>query len=236
MLDRAPYLVEPYLDALAATGQFDRLVSTARERSATAHATWLLATNARPFSALAMQRLARGGGREPEAVAGGALALFLAGRPDLAALACDRDRPEARLLPGVGVTPFPGPDELWQMEHEPERCPAMTALATSGLAALLGHVHQVVPGADPDHVDVALLAEREKDLRSSLAGATVCLVGELAQRRELIAALQAQGAQLVDGPFARTDYYIAGADADPTTLARLRSLGVRELPAHGPWS
>ena len=227
MLEHGPFLVEPYLEALARKGRFERLMKIARDYAATSHAAWLLATHGRPYHALAMRRLATADGAVPEAVAGGALALFFAGRPDLAALALERDRPHAENLVGHGIPPFPGPDELWRVEHEPKRCPALVALVAGDLPGLLAHARGAPEGADPDLFDFALVAERERDLQRNLSGATVCFVGSVPQ--DTITAITSMGAQVVDGPFPRTDYFVAGPDADPTTIGRLRSMGVKEL-------
>jgi hypothetical protein len=224
MLEDGPFLVAPYLDALARAGRFDRLMQVARAHAATARATWLLATQGRPFSALAARRLAAQ--REVEAVAGGALALFLAGRPDLAEVALTREKPRSENLFGEGIDPFPGPDERWRLAHEPERWPALAALS-AGVPGLLGAMRGAPDGADADTVDFALIAEREKDLRRDLAGTSVCLLGTWAAT--VRAALEAEGARLVDGPFGRTDFFLAAADADPAAVGRLRTLGVREL-------
>ena len=149
VLEHSPFLVEPYLEALAHGGKFQRLGRVARAQGATAQGTWLLATHGRPYSALSLRQLATCQGRAVPAVAGGALALFLLGRPDLATLALDRDRPEAQSLQGLGRPDFPGPDELWRVEHEPYRCPALTALVRGGLPQLLGFLRGAPEGADP---------------------------------------------------------------------------------------
>lgn len=230
MLERSRFLVAPYLDALARTGRFDLLIRTASEHPAAAQASWLLATHGRPFCALAMRRMTSSSAAQPEALAAGVIALFLAGRPDLAMAALERERPRSQYLAGLGHTPFPGPDELWRIEHEPESCPALVALV-GGLAHLLSSVRGAPDHADPDRIDFGLLAEREQDLRTDLAGATVCILGEVENKSDLVSRLQAQGASIVDGPFARIDYYVAGPGADPSTITRLRTMGVRELPA-----
>ncbi|MBI5531730.1 MAG: hypothetical protein HY898_03370 [Deltaproteobacteria bacterium] len=230
MLEQGPFLVAPYIDALAHAGRFDRLAQAAREHACTAHATWLLATHGRPFAALAMRRLATADGTDPEAVAGGILALFLAGRPDLASLALERDRPRAEYLAGEGIPAFPGPDELWRIEHEPARCPALAALVSGGLPGLLSCIRGAPEGSDPDPIDFALVTAREQDLRLDLSGATVCFVGSVPDARRVIDWLQAQGAIVVDGPFANTSYFVAAPDADPAKVSRLRAMGVRELP------
>jgi hypothetical protein len=228
LLERAQQLLTPYLDALAAAGRFDRLATTARRHGETARATWLLATHGLPFAALSIQRLATD--RAPEAIAGGAIALFLAGRPDLAERALARETPRAELLPGVIDRPFPGPDERWRVIHEPEACPALVALLEGGLPALLGQVKGAPEGADPDAFDLELLAARERDLTDDWSGATVCLLGTVEDHASVVAKLAARGARLVDGPFGKVDYLLEGAGADPSVVARLRALGVRPLP------
>jgi hypothetical protein len=228
ILERAPYLLKPYLLALARSGKFESLSHTARTHGAEAQAVWLLATHARPFMALALRKLCNDDVSSPESVAGGALALFLAGRPDLTMAALERDLPRAINLPGQGISPYPGPDEQWRVRHEPEECPALVAL-DGGFAALLSYVCPVSPSADSDKIDFDLIADREKDLRSDLVGMTVCLVGEFVDKSSTASALESRGARVVDGPFGKTDYYLVGANADSSILLRLRSSGVREL-------
>ena len=227
MLEHGPYLVAPYLGALARAGRFEHMVQVARDHAATSQAAWLFATHGRPFYALAMRRLATAAGSTPEAAAAGALALFFAGRPDLASLSLERDRPSAENLVGEGILPFPGPDELWRVEHEPETCPAIAALVDGTLPGLLSYARGAPDGADPDLFDFNLIVERERELQRHLAGATVCFVGAVPDAT--VAEVVAKGAQIVDGPFAKTDYFVAGSDADPAAIARLRSMGVTEL-------
>ena len=213
---------------LAACGRFRRLTEVARERDAVGEGTWELARHGRPFLALTLRRTT--GHASPEAVAGEALALFLAGRPDLTGRALAFDVPRAEPLVGVdGAPAFPGPDEQWRVAHEPSRWPALTALV-AGLPALLECRTAAPPDAQPDTFDPAVLTSYEERLRDDLAGATVCLLGSLTDRSLVESELAARGARIVSAPFAGTHFYVAARDAEPQIVARLEQHGARRLP------
>jgi hypothetical protein len=221
-LDRAPHMIGPYLEALAASGRFDKLGQVAAKQGRTDEATWLLATHGRPFRALAMRKLAPRS--TPRAVAGQALALFLCGRPDLAELALSVEKPCC----DFGSEAFPGEEERWRMEHVPETAASIRA-CVDGMPALLGAIRGAEEPADPDLMDFALLGELERVLRRDLSGATVCIVGRFSEARAIEAALTAKGARVVSGPFPGTQYFVAAPDADLGAIGRLTNMGARQL-------
>jgi hypothetical protein len=138
--------------------------------------------------------------------------------------------PQSINLEGEGIAAFPGPDERWRTEFEPEVCPALTALVNGrGLEGLLDHVRGAPPRADPDPFDLALLNAREKELSRDLRGASVFIVGRFDLPAIVERWLDDQGARIVDAPFAKTDWFVAAPGADPSVVARLRASGVREL-------
>jgi hypothetical protein len=218
-LDDAPFLVRPYLEELAARGRFDRLAKVATDRARPALAAWLLATHGRPFRALAMRGLAPL--NDYEALSGEALALFLAGRPDLAEAA-------------LGERPLVTGDEEWLLAHRPVTAESRALRAWRGgllgETGLLAEIRGAPEAADPDFFDMDLLARFEKALRVDLEGASVCVVGHFPEAGRLRAELAEKGARVVSGPFVGTDFFVAAPDADPKTVARLTGMGARRLP------
>jgi hypothetical protein len=178
-LEHGPFLVAPYLDALARAGRFKKLAAVALGREAGARATYCLARMGRPFSALAARRAADSG--DPEAVAGEALALFLAGRPDLSMAVLEKTPPRPEPLARYGTTTFPGADEQWRLAHEPARWPALQAVV-GGLPALLALPAAAPDGADPDAIDFTLFAETERRLAEGQSGWSVDLPRDLDAR------------------------------------------------------
>jgi hypothetical protein len=190
-----------------------------------------------------MRRLAAG--RDVEGTAGQALALFLAGRPDLAARTLENEGPEPEPLLGANrwrdsrwanakAPPpqdrtFPGLDEQWRLAHESDRHPVLAAIAR-GLPGLLERVGNPAPGADPDTFDIELLATFEKALNRDLRGTHMCIVGPFPDRDAVIASLEARGAIVMSGPFGRSDYFVAAPGADPATVARLKASGAVQVP------
>jgi hypothetical protein len=201
-LRHLPALRARYLDALARAGRFDKLA--ANVGAETSLATWLLARSGRPFRALAMRRLARAD--DAHSLAGQALALFTAGRPDLA----------------VRTLALPAP----------ARGPAELLRAWGDLGTLVA-LAAPVPGGDPDIIDFPALAALERALAADLTGASVYLAGTFTDRAALLAAIERRGALVVSGPFGKVDYVLVGDPVDPEELARLTSLGATPLsPAH----
>ena len=68
-------------------------------------------------------------------------------------------------------------------------------------------------------------------LGRGLRGSTVYLAGELDYQRKgkILAALEAAGARLVNGPFPGTDYYVHGDSCLVQTIAQLERQGARRL-------
>jgi tetratricopeptide (TPR) repeat protein len=234
-LEQAPFLVVPYLEALAAAGRFGPLEETAALHGAADEAAWLLARSARPFRALATRRLAPVS--TPAAVTAQALALFLAGRPDLADKTLHLQPPSPRMLAGVRpsrdprAATRPGANEMWWANRDAPHHGPLRALLEPDLPALLGAMQPPPTDAEPDVIDVPLIERYERALRQELADTTVFLVGDFADRAALEARLEARGARIVSGPFAGTDYYMVGDGAAVPTLAKLKTLGALPLPA-----
>jgi hypothetical protein len=245
-LDRAPFLVPRVLDALARAGRFADLARTAVARGATALGCWLLARGGRPFLALALRRLARAD--DLHALAGQTLALFAAGRPDLAqrtlGLALpiasgpgdvEREARDQGHLPGAGESRRPdartmaAADQQWRAARDP----LMRAWLSGDLAQLVGLAVPASAAADPDVVDLSLVAALERALSADLAGATVYLAGAFPDRARTRAAIEGRGGLVVSGPFGKVDYVLVGDGVDPGELARLTSLGATPLsPDH----
>lgn len=225
-LDRARFLVRPYLEALAALGRFETLERCAISRGRADEACWMLARAARPFRSLAIREHARV--TTPAGAAGQALALVLGGRPDLAQRALEVDRPSTG---DVGGHDFPTEDDTWKAAHD-AREPYLAPLIQKDLSGLMALLRPAPEGAEPDVFDLDLLTRKEQTLRRDLSGRTACLIGGFDNREEVIARLQEQGAQLVDGPFARTECVIVGAlgEGERTRVAMLQSQGVLIVP------
>jgi hypothetical protein len=225
-LRHAPWLLLPYLEALAAAGQLDTLERAAVAHGAAEVACWILARSGRPFRALAMRERVRR--TTPAAAAGQALALFLGGRPDLAQRALDHDPPQTG--DGAGAS-FPTDDDRWLAGHDPAQ-PYLRALAAREPASLLGLLTPLPDTAEADVFDVTLLERREQALRRDLQGRTACLLGRFADRSALLEHLATLGASVVDGPFAKSDCVIVGAldDGDRARLASLQAQGAAIVP------
>jgi hypothetical protein len=220
-------VLRPYLEALAAAGRFRKLVAAAERRDSGALPAWLLATHGRPFLALAV----RSGDRSASAlgVAAQALALLLAGRPDLARRTLSDEQPRARVLPGTDRPPaFPGPDEAWQMVSGADDARHLRALA-GGIHGLVACAEGAPRVADPDVFDLSLLSSFERSLRRDLSGATVFLAGKHSRPSQLAQALTDKGARIADGPFAGIDFFIVGEQVPLDLVVRLERQGARRI-------
>jgi hypothetical protein len=223
-------LRDGYLDSLAAIGRFTRMEEVAREHGGADRVTWLLATHGRPMRALAVRPLAPGSA--PQAIAGEALALFLAGRPDLAVRSLEYADPSAESLIAMRTTPpFPGPDERERIARDTPDAPMLRALVDRKLDPLFTAMKSAPEGAEPDVFDFTLLARyADAPNPGELRGATVYLAGRFENEAALRAALEGAGAQIVSGPFARTAFYIRGEGADEAAIAKLEARGAKPLP------
>ena len=222
-------VLEPYLEALADQGRFRKLLAEARRAESGALPAWLLATRGRPFLALA----ARSNDRSASSmgVAAQALALFLAGRPDLSRRTLVDESPRTAIVAGTDTpSTFPGPDEVWRMKHDRTASAPMRALV-DGFHGLLACARGAPDGADPDTFDLELLATFERSLARDLAGATVFLAGDHRARLELEATLSELGARLARGPFAGIDFFICGENVPIELVARLERQGARRIDA-----
>ncbi|MEI8257678.1 MAG: hypothetical protein WCJ30_18540, partial [Deltaproteobacteria bacterium] len=228
VLGRDRRIRDGYLETLAALGRFDTLESVAREHGGVDRAVWLLASFGRPMRALGLRALAVND--TPWAVAGEALALFLAGRPELASRVLEHTRVSAEPLVGFDLTPaFPGPEEYMRMSGGSPDAPVLRALAERTLEPLFGAMQSCPDGAEPDSFDYAVLTRYEATTPGDLDGATVFLAGRFDDEPAVRAALESRGAQVVSAPFGRTTWFVQGHDADPQTLANLISRGAKPL-------
>lgn len=220
-------VLSSYLEALADAGRFRKLLSEARQRESGALPAWLLATRGRPFLALA----ARSGDRSasPTGVAAQALALFLAGRPDLARRTLADEIPKPAILAGTdGLATFPGADERWRILHDGEAAAPLRALA-GGLEGILACAKGVPSNADPDGFDLALLETFERSLKRELSGSTVFLAGEHRDRAGLERALAERGAHVAPRAFAGIEFFIAGDKVPIELVAKLERQGARRI-------
>lgn len=231
-----------HLRDLVTRGRARRAAIAAHEGKLTGEAAWLLATHGRPFAALDVAD--KHHDASAEALAGRAVAAWLAGRPDLARALLASEAP-APAPTRDAPRDFPGPDELWRAERDPDERPALTALvrahlahpadpdarARAALRALLDHARGAPPDADPDVPDLSLLSELEARVRRDVSGRTVYLAGDFdgSERADLVRALEAQGARVVAGPFPGTDYYVLASACDVATVAKLDRIGARRL-------
>ncbi len=221
----AAFLVTPYLDALAAAGRFRHLAKIALREDHTAHAAWLLARHRRPLLALGSVRRTRVA--TVLSCAGEALAWSHLGREDLARRALAQ-----RLGAGDGDRPrFPDPDDLWRMNQLGD--PVLRAVVARDLDRLRGLCVEPGPRSDPDVSERAPLAPLEASLASELRGATVALVGSVRSDSAVRAWLEREGASIVDGPFARANFFVAGHDVDAETVATLVQRGGLRLGLPG---
>jgi hypothetical protein len=234
--DSAAKVLPLYLSSLAARGRVGRLAQLAQQHDALGDGAWALATHARPFAALGLCNLSRD--NDVPIASARALACFLAGRPDLTQQLLAHDPPRAEILVDSTVTHddamlsslpgFPGVDERWWLAHAPAARPPLRAWV-GGVDALLDACDgEPADGAEPDRADLTLFAAVERRVRRELAGATVCLVGDFADRPALERALAARGARVVDGPFQGVDYY-AFERARVDIVAKLERFGAQLL-------
>jgi len=150
------------LAALAGAGRFSALERLAQSSGEFAKASWELARHGRPFRALALVRAVA----EPDvwSTAARALALFTAGRPDLAQQVVTRALP----APVLGDGPFPGAEERYLMDSAKAPTP-LAALVHQEAHELLQYVRPSAPGAEPDRVDMSLLFAEAEALTPTLA-------------------------------------------------------------------
>ena len=137
----------------------------ARTSGEFAKASWELACHGRPFRALALVRAVA----EPDvwSTAARALALFTAGRPDLAQQVLTRALPASILADG----PFPGAEERYQMGHTTQPTP-LAALVHRAAHELLQYIVPNSPDAESDRVDMSLLFAEAEALTPTLATPT----------------------------------------------------------------
>ncbi len=233
VLGRDPRMRDGYLEVLATLGRFDALEAVAREHGGVDRAVWLLASRGRPMRALGLRTLAAND--TPWAVAGEALALFLAGRPDLATRVVEHTRPTAEPLVGFDLTPsFPGPEEYARMSGPSPDAPVLRALAERTLEPLFGAMQTCADSAQPDTFDMSVLAPYDATIPGDLDGATVYLAGTFDDAPALRATLEARGALLVAAPFGKTTWFVKGHDVDPQTVANLIARGAKPLSLDRP--
>ena len=228
-LEHDARLRDAYLESLAHLGRLDALDRIARRYGGADRATWLLATHGRPMRALALRDLAPR--NAPLALASEALALFLAGRADLATRAIEYAEPTAEPVVGVEAAPaFPGLVERDRIDTQHPDAPALRALVSHSIEPLFGALRAAPSNAEPDHFDLALI-ERYASAVSlgELRNATVYLAGRVENETIVRAALEAAGAMLVAGPFGKTAFYVRGAGVDDAVVARLATRGAQEL-------
>ena len=219
---------ELYLGDLARRGRVNQLTSAAQTLGAADLGALQLAIWGRPLAALELAATARL--QTPELACARALACYRAGRPDLTDRVLAEDLPPAEITDDEALEPFPGPHELWLIEHAPITRPAIAALA-NGRDGVLALAHAAAHDAEPDTPSIEALAAVVRRLGRGLRGSTVYLAGEFKhQNREAIAAaVERAGARIVGGPFPGTDYYVHGDWCAVQTIAQLERQGARRL-------
>jgi tetratricopeptide (TPR) repeat protein len=211
-LAELPALAEPYVVALGKAGRFREAAQVAAREGVEARAAWEAARAGRPFFALRLAGAARA--PTPPAVAARALATFLAGRVDLA---------EAELRA------FEADDEARWRAHDTAD-PMARAVLGGDLMGLVSLCAGAPPEADPDEVDLGLLAEAERRLHPRLEGLCVYLAG-FEDRAEARASLEALGARVLDAPFGKVDLCVVPDDLPGAPIdARLVVKSVPVLP------
>jgi len=219
---------ELYLGDLARRGRVKQLTFAAQTLGAADLGALQLAIWGRPLAALELAATARL--QTPELACARALACYRAGRPDLTDRVLAEDLPPAEITDDEALEPFPGPHELWLIEHAPITRPAIAALA-NGRDGVLALAHAAAHDAEPDTPSIEALAAVVRRLGRGLRGSTVYLAGEFKhQNREAIAAaVERAGARIVGGPFPGTDYYVHGDWCAVQTIAQLERQGARRL-------
>jgi hypothetical protein len=211
-LDELPALAEPYVLALCGAGRYRDAARVGVDTGLAARASWELARHGRPFLALA----AAASAREPSvwSAAGDALGAFLVGRVDLAQAAVDGYEPDAQARWDAGDT----------------GSPVARAVLDRDVVGLASSCVPSPDGADPDAVDMAVIASAERRLRPRLDGACVFLTGfdAGAARQAARVRIEAAGARVVDAPFGNVDLCVV-PDERPDAPVDAR-LVVRSVP------
>jgi hypothetical protein len=213
---------------LAARGRTKQLTALAQELEAVEAGAFWLAVHGRPFAALELAATSRL--QTPEVVAARVLALYRAGRPDLAERVFKEEPPPSEIVNLEALPPFPGPHERWLAEHAPSHAPATTALVR-GLDAVIELGEAAPQGAEADATSLGVVGALERHLARPIEGATIYLAGDFppGSKEQHAEAAIARGARLVSGPFPGTDYYVMGETCLVTTVSQLERQGTRRL-------
>src|SRR5579859_1059674 len=211
-LDELPALAEPYVVALCGAGRYRDAARVAVDAGLAGRGAWELARHGRPFLALG----AAASAREPSvwSAAGDALGAFLVGRIDLAQAALDGHEADAQA----------------RWEASDTGSPVARAVLDGDVVGLASACVPSPEGADPDTVDMAVVAQAERRLRPRLDGACVFLAGfdSGAAKSAARARLEAAGARVVDAPFGNVDICVV-PDERPDAPVDAR-LVVRSIP------
>jgi len=217
---------ELLLEDLARRGRVRQLAQVAQALGLADVGALQLAIWGRPLAALALAEAARH--HTPELACARALACFRAGRPDL----CDRifsDAPPfAEPVDDAALPAYPGPHERWLLERAQETRPALAWLA-GGRDAVIGLAKPAPHDAEPDVASLEPVLAFARRLDRTLAGASVYLAGEIANRDAVIAALVKAGARIAAGPAPGIELYVLGERCPVQTLAQLERQGARRL-------
>jgi hypothetical protein len=217
---------------LAARGRTKQLTALAQELEAVEAGAFWLAVHGRPLAALELAASSRL--QTPEVVAARVLALYRAGRPDLAERVFKEEPPPSEIVNPEALPPFPGPHERWLAEHapphDPSHEPATTALVR-GLDAVIELGEAAPEGAEADATSLGVVAALERHLARPIEGSTIYLAGDFppGSKEQHAQAAIARGARLVSGPFPGTDYYVMGETCLVTTVSQLERQGTRRL-------
>ncbi len=216
-----------YLRDLARRGRATQVIAAAQQLKAVEEGALWLAMYGRPFLALELAATSRF--NNPQVAAARVLALYRAGRPDLAARILAEELPPAEVVSLEVLPTFPGDHERWMVEHYPEREPATTALV-GGMADVLA-LGEEGPEGEPDSYSFETIGNLERWLTRPIDGATVYLAGDFPgdSRARYAEAIEQRGGRLVAGPFPGTHYYVHGLTCLVTTIAQLERQGTRRI-------
>jgi hypothetical protein len=219
---------ELYIEDLARRGRVKQLTAAAQTLQGADLGALHLAIWGRPLAALELAATARA--HTPELVCARALACYRAGRPDLTDRILAEDLPPSEITDDESLKAFPGPHELWMIEHAPGGRPAIGALA-KGRDGVIGLAKPAPFDAEPDRPTIEPTSAVVRRLGRGLEGSTVYLAGEFKymNRDAITAAVAKVGARLVSGPFPGTDYYVHGDWCLVQTIAQLERQGARRL-------